>query len=453
MTAIDNPHSVEELKERALVLLQSYQFPEAVVALGEILKIDLNDYWSWNNLGATLEKLGCLDDAIHAFNEAISIDPDAMAANYNIGCAYLKNNSSDLAIEPLEKALRKEPANTDVLENLGRAMVATGRRDTAIPLLERAVAIRPDNAETLYELANACRQSGQNALAVKYFERVVSRCHNHVNAMLQLGDIFLWYGETEQSIRYTTLAIQILLSDLPVPEPTKVNATFNIEAAGMALSDLVHCLESVGVQSFLNGGTLLGAMREGTIIGHDKDIDIAVLPGVAGAPIEAAIRAHPDMDVDWVNYWGGELILIRVIHKNGIGSDIFFYREDDEYFYCSAPWGRYCVTWRDSKFGLSYKNFLGKEYLIPDQPERYLEENYNQWRKPNPWHVSSLTSYNLVGGFGPLQHANALLYIAKSLQDGDRDRACYYCEWVQQHAQDDIPFVDEILLKITGATY
>ncbi len=448
MSESEETATIKQLKEGALLLLQSYQFPEAVVALGNILKLDPDDYWCWNNLGAALEKLGSIDDAILAFGEAVAIDSSAMAANYNRGCAYLKINNSALAVESLQAALSGEPANAEIMEKLGRAMIQQNQAVAAVPILERSIAIRPDHVDTLYELANACRYSGQDALAIKYFERTVSRHHNHVNALHQLGEIYLWYGEPEKSIKYTTPAIRYLLAKLPAYVEGSRIASFNLEAASQALADLVDCLESIRVQGFLNGGTLLGCMREGTIIGHDKDVDIGVLPGVDGAPIESAIRAHPGMNVDWIDYWEGEILRIRVIHHNGIGSDIFFYREEEDHYWCGVPRGNYAVMWRDSKFELTTTRFLGREFLIPNNPVRYLEENYDQWQKPDPWHVAALTSPNLVGGFGPIQHATALLFITKSLLSGDLDRARYYCEWVQKHGTN-ISFVDEIVAGIS----
>ncbi len=178
---------------------------------------------------------------------------------------------------------------------------------------------------------------------------------------------------------------------------------------------------------------MLGCIREKTIIGHDKDVDVGVLPGTESGPIETAIRNHARMNIDWIDHWEGAPLRIRIRHKNGIGSDIFFYRETDQYFYCGVPRGNLAVLWQDSKFGLTHTEFLGRRYLVPDQPERYLEENYGDWRTPDAWHIAALTSTNLIGGYGELQQATAYLFIADCLYLKDWSRAKHYIDWSIDH--------------------
>src|SRR5690606_37477131 len=51
-------------------------------------------------------------------------------------------------------------------------------------------------------------------------------------------------------------------------------------AARQALLDLRSDLSRADVKFFLVSGTLLGCVREGNILGHDKDIDVGVMEDV-----------------------------------------------------------------------------------------------------------------------------------------------------------------------------
>lgn len=145
-------------------------------------------------------------------------------------------------------------------------------------------------------------------------------------------------------------------------------------AARHALLDLRHDLSAAGVDFFLISGTLLGCVREGGILGHDKDIDVGVMDTYGFEQVRNALRGT------------GRFMLLPIItqrilrlkHANGVMIDVFFHWEEDGMIYHEGQKTR----WWNTRFALEETEFLGERFLIPDDPDRYLTENYGDWRTP-----------------------------------------------------------------------
>ncbi len=169
----------------------------------------------------------------------------------------------------------------------------------------------------------------------------------------------------------------------------KSKTTFSIYDAERALRDLKKIFDSNNVPFFLVSGTLLGCIREGQLLGHDKDIDLGVWDTFSAEQLIRMIRLAgcffilPNSTED--------LVVVR--HLNGISIDIFIHRKVDGYIYHS---GVKCV-WRNTSFTLQNYLFLNELYSIPDNYNLYLEENYGyDWRIPKINFDSALDTPNLM---------------------------------------------------------
>lgn len=157
-------------------------------------------------------------------------------------------------------------------------------------------------------------------------------------------------------------------------EPPAADVSWQAEAR-LALVQMKECLDSAGITFFLISGTLLGCIRDDDIISHDKDIDIGVMAGVPLGDVKAAFRGTgrftvlPDIHDK----------LIRVRHANGVMADVFVHWEYGGRLYHE---GRK-TGWWNTAFSLVKTDFIGGKYLIPDNAELYLEENYGNWKVPD----------------------------------------------------------------------
>ena len=132
---------------------------------------------------------------------------------------------------------------------------------------------------------------------------------------------------------------------------------------------------------------MLGFIRDGKFLSHDTDLDTGIFEDVSSDSLKEAI------------YNAGCFSImpqrtshcIRIRHANGTPIDIFtHYKEKNDYWHSGVK-----VSWHNSPFKLKYIDFIGIHICIPDNPERYLEENYGkEWRVPASQFDSALDCPN-----------------------------------------------------------
>lgn len=160
------------------------------------------------------------------------------------------------------------------------------------------------------------------------------------------------------------------------------------ELAATALRDLKLCLDLNNIEFFLISGTLLGCIREGKLLGHDKDIDIGIWHTVPRPKLLEACRGSGCFYV--LPNGGDDIVVVR--HVNGITIDIFIHhKEADDYWHAGGK-----SKWHNTPFELVPHLFLGERYLIPENFDLYLRENYgSDWRIPNIDFDSALDTPNM----------------------------------------------------------
>ncbi len=142
--------------------------------------------------------------------------------------------------------------------------------------------------------------------------------------------------------------------------------------------DLKEVMDKAEIPFFLCAGTVLGIVREGKPLEHDNDIDVGI----------------------WENSWNQEKLYqaflrdtrfkfeithpysskISVSHRSGVSVDLFkFYRENDNVWHDSV-----LVRWKNTPFDLRKIWINNFQIQIPDPVDKYLRENYGEWRKPDP---------------------------------------------------------------------
>lgn len=150
---------------------------------------------------------------------------------------------------------------------------------------------------------------------------------------------------------------------------------------------LTEQLAALGYDSFVNSGTLLGVVRDGNLIPHDDDVDLAVI-----LPAETV----PDVVRAW-NVLKAQLAragLLRLDHDSasrshcklvaaGLSVDLFpAWVSGDRVYVWPHTNGDVATS---GLLPLVERQIHGSTVRLPRQPEQFLERNYGpDWRTTDP---------------------------------------------------------------------
>lgn len=165
-----------------------------------------------------------------------------------------------------------------------------------------------------------------------------------------------------------------------------------------ALRDVVDILDLAGIPYVLEGGTLLGVIRENRLLPWDNDLDLTITRNNAKSLLKirwkfwlkgyrTRIRTHRQSS-DYFKKGSARILKIQT-------RKFFFFKDVSliDIFIKDLKDGRYYWTVSDKKpvlksvarhfyENISYYDFKGKSYRVPEDCDLYLENRYGDWRTP-----------------------------------------------------------------------
>lgn len=404
----------------------------AASALDALTRAAQHDANAWNNLGALRLELGEIDAALAAYAEAARRAPEQPAVHYNRGLALKRAGRLDDALAAYDRALALAPDNPHVLSNLGAALLDLGRPGQAYPLLQRASERGPSLLPAWFNLGVAAGRIRQWDAAADAFAAVLRLDPTHLEALHEYGEATLNAGRTEEARRALVRTIEQRLDAGPGPWRTIApgppsTVSLPADAARAALFAVTDALARVGLRPVLSGGTALGCIREGGFIAHDGDIDLALLPGADLAALARAFDGHADLQVRFTEHLEDALLRVVVDHRDGVTTDVFPYHVAEDCWWFGIRRGDTALCWWDEPYTPVSRQFLGREFLVPSPPERYLEHNYGpDWRIPNAFHIAGFSAENIVNPYASFPRGIGYVHLSRSLRDGRLDAAHYF---------------------------
>ena len=174
----------------------------------------------------------------------------------------------------------------------------------------------------------------------------------------------------------------------------KVEKSFDVKKASRALSDLTRMANEKGTPVFLVSGTLLGYVREGQLLAHDKDIDVGIVGWENQYNLCMALQETGLFTVSTQHLKGKDTFYIPIKHNDtGMWIDVFVYHPQGSHWVTGVDFFfGYRQTFAFTPFELQEIEFLGVKMQAPANAELNMTENYGNWRVPDASYLSHLES-------------------------------------------------------------
>jgi hypothetical protein len=257
---------------------------------------------------------------------------------------------------------------------------------------------------------------------------------------LCLGLAWMRRNRVLESLAVTESALR-LAATLPWPPATAAPATaFDAIAAARQLEEVLVALCQAGVHAVAAGGTLLGLVRAGRLLDHDKDVDVIV-------PIEEFERACAFVvNQGWQPAWipiDARNFRAFVHRQSGLTMDILGYAIDHDRQRLVGGWWPPQQSASDgrvlefSPFSLVRRASASGPLWAIAHPERFLAECYGpDWRTPDPDYEPLLGTPALVG-FNAYTRALSYLRLLEAWSGGRRERVRRLLVAIGQRAPED----------------
>lgn len=254
--------------------------------------------------------------------------------------------------------------------------------------------------------ASALETAGNFASAVAQIKSLDPQ-NQDLALQIDLARCYCKQGKATASIDRLDRALDILVShqktakptDLKLlkGEPSDANATeknFDIGKASQALSDLSQMARDKETPVFLVSGTLLGYVREGQLLSHDKDIDVGIVGWENQYKLCMALQESGLFTVSAQYLKGQDTFYIPIKHNaTGMWIDVFVYHPQGAHWVTGVDFFfGYRQTFAFTPFELQDIEFLGVTMKAPANAELNMTENYGNWRQPDPAYLSHLES-------------------------------------------------------------
>lgn len=194
-----------------------------------------------------------------------------------------------------------------------------------------------------------------------------------------------------------------------MPDSTRVG-DFPIENAKTTLRDFKALFPLDTLRWFFISGTFLGLIRENGFLAHDYDIDLGVFEDEINIPtVLSKIEASDHFVLKKYDHHQSTLFapktlaknpevpyILKLVHVTGIHIDLFIHYHDTTVD-PKVDWhGSSLHRWENTAFDVIPYRFYDQTVLGPADADRYLTENYGDWRTPVTQFNCTTDTPNLV---------------------------------------------------------
>ncbi|MGE3819162.1 MAG: tetratricopeptide repeat protein, partial [Isosphaeraceae bacterium] len=148
------------------VLQRLGRLSEAVESFARAVALRPENGTYRHHSSVALRQVGRLDEARAEAERAVTLSPNDVETRRHLGNLLLEAGRREDAAAQFRAGLEGEPGRADLHYSLGTALLAAGRSEEAIPSLRQAAALRPGQAEAHCNLGLALMRTGRYAEAL-----------------------------------------------------------------------------------------------------------------------------------------------------------------------------------------------------------------------------------------------------------------------------------------------
>ena len=261
---------------------------------------------------------------------------------------------------------------------------------------------------------NFCEKLGISSLLAlrKKFIAILSEngfdLDNLGDYLYVLGGIIALQNDKRYIEEYQKFANKIILIssqtfDLISEESDEMNKVVNKAPklkrnhAYSALHDWSKIFQIDDIPWFLVSGTFLGLIREKNFLAHDYDIDFGIFDRDFDLTnLKKKLHKNKDFFIKTIDvsvngdFKNGYFrvtekekpLLVKLVHRTGINVDLFVHYQGENLTQKVIWHGSSYHRWDNSLFKLKEYKFFDLKVLGPVDYDKYLSENYGDWRTP-----------------------------------------------------------------------
>lgn len=450
------------------ILRDQGRLVEALDCFRRALALQPSFVTAWSNMGHVLRQQGRLSEAEVSYRQAVALMPGFAKGHGSLGLVLWGQGRLSEAEASYCRALALQPNQAETLCNLGLVFRDQGRLFEAEASQRRALALEPDFALAHGNLAVVLRDQGRlseaevccrraleldrkgaaphNTLSLVYqdqgryveaeacLRRALAVAPGSIDALVNLGAVLPVLDrqtEAEACFHRVLALLRTEIDGQNFRRSVRPSPVLNIDAARQALCEARSRLLDAGIPFFLCHGTLLGIVRNGDLLPHDKDLDVGLPWEVDRDRAKAVLCRGGRFQRASYNAPGAadaQLQLGFRHQESGTFIDLFFYRPDGDHFVCGFNFRPHPVTSRPRKFGIGSMTWLGLSWPVPDPVEQFLVDFYGEdWRVPDPAFDTVLSSRCRTPESCDVRRNFGYLRLIRTVRNREWGKAAGYC--------------------------
>ena len=400
------------------------------------------DARAWKFMASIEYASGHLEKVVEALARASELDPENVNTKINLGEFLRVGGLLDDALEVYESIRLTGKESKDLLlmyyVDYGVCLRDNGRKEEALEQFKKVLELDANNPQGYINIAGLYLEKREIERAAPYVFKSYELDPENENILSSAAVYFQASGEVEKSVEFVKKALAIKCRKYPAGFMQRKKGYMNTSIAKEALHALHEAIEKLQIQYFLAFGTLLGIVRDGDLLPHDKDMDIGVPFELPRPQLFAALDRFGFECGQKDKLLNPNTYNISVTHKaSKIPIDLFFFKRTESGFVTGIDTKPVALTWSFPYFKLEYCRWRDKLWLIPHEPEVFLATTYGaNWKVPDPYFDTVVSGCNRNRESDPVALAYAYTRMYDRIERQEWQKALGYCRQILRVRED-----------------